>query len=64
MALIVVSTIAPSFHSMTKKDSLKAKEFMEAIDDNFEQHQTSITELETTVAELDMDTIIALALVL
>ncbi len=34
MAISPVSTIA-SFHSMTKKDSLKAKEFMEAIDDNF-----------------------------
>jgi hypothetical protein len=34
MAIVPVSTIA-SFHSMTKKDSLKAKEFMETIDDNF-----------------------------
>jgi two-component sensor histidine kinase len=63
MAIVPVSTIA-SFHSMTKKDSLKAKEFMETIDDNFQEHEVSISALEVSVAELDMDTIIALALVL
>lgn len=63
MAIAPVSTIA-SFYSMTKKDSLKAKEFMETIDDNFQEHEVSISALEVSVAELDMDTIIALALVL